>query len=330
MMKTRIGLAALLLLATGCTGNEYTVTPEPPVNARAIRIGQSVQGITRAAVTDGSSVTATVLMCDGATAAWTGFTPVYKNELFGQAVTVRANVSTATFKAGTGAEVKLNQTLYYPTDNTTHSHLAAVAPAGTLTAGTVVSLNSRDGEQDVMWARAVDAGNGDSPAEPVLLAFEHLTAQLNFRMKLKPAADNGERAGKTVSVKSISIQNAQCPVAVNAADGTVTWTGSAPLGVPGIGNIPLGENPVPTGRPVMVNASGSVTVDVVFTVGDGDISYVNIPIKYNGNDLTTVVGYSHQITLNVLESQQAGSTAVTATATVAPWKTGNPGSADLN
>lgn len=330
MMKTRIGLAALLLLAAGCNGNEDISTPETPVNARAIRIGQSVQGITRAAVTEGSNVTATVLMCDGATAAWTGFTPVYKNELFGSKVTVRANASTATFKAGTGAEVKLNQTLYYPTDNTTHSHLAAVSPAGTLTTGTVVSLNSRDGEQDVMWARAVDAGNGGSPAEPVLLSFEHLTTQLSFQVKLKPAADHGAWTGKTVSVKSISIQSAQCPVAVNAADGAVTWTGSASLTVPGIGGTVLSETAAPTGRPVMVNASGSVTVDVVLTVGDKDISYVNIPIKYNGNNLTTVVGYSHQITLNVIEPQQADDIAIAATATVAPWKTGNPGSADLN
>lgn len=330
MMRTRIGLAALLLLAAGCNGNEDISTPETPANARAIRIGQSVQGITRSAVTEGSDVTATVLMCDGATAAWTGFTPVYKNELTGQNLDVRANASTATFKAGTGVEVKLNQTLYYHTDNTTPSHLAAVSPAGTLATGTVVGMNSLDGEQDVMWAKAVAAGNGGSPAEPVLLSFEHLTTQLSFEMKLKPAADHGEWTGKTVSVKGISIQNAQCPVSVNASDGSVTWTGSASLGVPGIAGTVLGEAAVRTGRPVMVNASGSVTVDVVLTVGDEDISYVNIPIKYNGNNLATVVGYSHRITLNVIEPRQAGNTAITATATVAPWKTGNPGSADLN
>lgn len=331
MMKTRIGFAALLLLAAGCSKNEEISMPEAPVNARAIRIGQSVQGLTRAVVTNGSDVTATVLMCDGATADWTNFNPVYQNQLDEDQLTTRANVSTGAFKAGTSTEVKLNQTLYYPTGNETKSHLAAVAPAGTLSGGAVVSFKTRDGEQDVMWAQAVDAGSGNSPADPVLLSFSHLTTQLNFQMKLTPAAQNGEWKDKAVSVKSISVQSAQCPAAVSVADGSVTWTESASLSVPGINNAVLGATAVGTGRPVMLNASGSVTVDVVLSVGGEDLPYVNIPIKYNGGNLSTVVGYSHLITLNVIEPQQAaGNTAITATATVAAWQTGNPGSADLN
>ena len=58
-MKTRIGLAVLALLAAGCSESENMSTPETPVNAKAIRIGQSVQGTTRAAVVEGSLVTAT-------------------------------------------------------------------------------------------------------------------------------------------------------------------------------------------------------------------------------------------------------------------------------
>ena len=82
-MKKGILLAALSLLAVGCSKNESVNTPDTPVNAKAIRIGQSVQGVTRAAVTEGSDVTATILMHDAPATNWGGFIAVKKNDIDG-------------------------------------------------------------------------------------------------------------------------------------------------------------------------------------------------------------------------------------------------------
>ena len=334
-MKTRIGLAVLALLAAGCSESENMGTPEAPVNAKAIRIGQSVQGTTRAAVVEGSDVTATVLMCDGNTADWTGFVAKKANSIISGELKDRANVSTASFKAGTSTTVALNPTLYYThatPASETKSHLVAVAPDGNLaSSGTVVTMKDVDGQQDVMYASVVDAGSESSPTNSLNLAFSHLTTQLNFQVKLTEATGSGEWDNKSVLVKGISIQSAQLPQAVDAANGNVTWTAAASLNVPGISNIGLNTTEVKAGNPVMISAAGSVMVDVVLTVGGTDLTFVNIPIKNGGSNLTTVKGESHLITLNVKEPETAtGTTTIIATATVAPWKTGATGSADLD
>lgn len=335
-MKTRIGLAILALLAAGCSESENMGTPEAPVNAKAIRIGQSVQGTTRAAVVEGSDVTATVLMCDGNTADWTGFVAKKANSITSGTLSDRANVSTASFKAGANAAVTLNPTLYYDNTNnpstTVKSHLVAVAPDGTLaSSGTAVTMKNVDGQQDVMYAEAVDAGSESSPISPLNLTFDHLTTQLNFQVKLTEAAGTGEWDNKAVLVKGISVQNAQLPQAVDAADGSVTWTAASSLNVPGISNIALNATEAKTGNPVMIYAAGSVMVDVVLTVGGTDLSFVNIPIKNGDSDLTTVKGQSHLITLNVKEPEAVtGAASIVATATVNKWVEGTPGSADLD
>ena len=335
-MKTRIGLAILALLAAGCSESENMSTPETPVNAKAIRIGQSVQGTTRAAVIEGSDVTATVLMCDGNTADWTGFTPTYKNDIQSGTLNGRANVSTASFKAGTDATVALNPTLYYAhadPASSTKSHLVAVAPDGNLAAsGTIVTMKTIDGQQDVMYAEAVDAGSESSPTSSINLAFNHLTTQLNFAVKYTPSNGTGEWNGKSISLKSISIQNVQLPQTVDAADGTVSWTdAAAALSVPGIANPALNESATNVGTPVMIKGGSTVKVDVTVTVGGADLPFTNVTIKNGDGDLITETAKAHLITLDVKEPETASDAAtVTATATVTPWEQGAPGSADLD
>lgn len=333
-MRTRITLAALALLAVGCSQNENVDTPEVQVNAKAIRVGQNVQGMTRAVASDGSNVTATVLMCDGAAANWTGFSAVSSNTIAPDgALTARANTATASFKAGTTTTVAFNPTLYYNnTARAEKSHLVAVAPAGNL-AGTTVTMNAVDGEQDVMYATAVDAGSENSPTNPINLSFAHLTTQLNFKVKTTEASGIGDWDGKSVTVKSINVQSAQLPQSVNAADGSVTWNTASALTVPGINNTVLNTSYVQTGSPVMIKGESSVMLDVTLTVGGKDLVFSNVPIKNSSSsDLTTVTGNSHLISLNVTEPQTAtgdGVAIIDVTATVAPWIVGNPGSADL-
>lgn len=288
-MKTKLSVAAMALLLASCSSNDNDLLPENPVNATPIQVSQSVQGMvkTRAAVGVGSDVTATVLVADGDQAAdWTKFSPVLANEVKedgGQnKLTTRATVSTASFKAGSKATVSLNPILYYHTTASTKSWLAAVAPAGTVS-GTTVTIPQTDGEQDVMLADAAEAGSSSSQQKPEL-TFKHLTTQLNFEMKLTTQASGGEWTDKTISLKKISVQDAQVPAEVNVAPasgkaGVSKWTDAAVMNVGGISSVALGADAVRVGNPLMIQASGQVVIDAVISVGGTDITFSNVTIK---------------------------------------------------
>ena len=341
-MKTKLSVAAMALLLASCSSNDNDLLPENPVNATPIQVSQSVQGMvkTRAAVGVGSDVTATVLVADGDQAAdWTKFSPVLANEVKeenGQnKLKTRATVSTASFKAGSKATVSLNPILYYHTTASTKSWLAAVAPAGTVS-GTTVTIPQTDGEQDVMLADAAEAGSSSSQQKPEL-TFKHLTTQLNFEMKLTTQASGGEWSGQTVSLKKISVQDAQVPAEVNVAPasgkaGVSKWTDAAVMNVGGISSVALGADAVRVGNPLMIQASGQVVIDAVISVGGTDITFNNVTIKKQDDaNLSTVAGKSHLITLNVTEPlTPEDATKMTVTATVTDWVAGDAGHADLN
>ncbi len=346
-MKTKLSVAAMALLLASCSSNDNDLLPENPVNATPIQVSQSVQGMvkTRAAVGVGSDVTATVLVADGSSnnpdaADWANFSPVLANEVTedgGQnKLTTRATVSTASFKAGSKATVSLNPILYYHTTSGTKSWLAAVAPAGTVS-GTTVTIPQTDGEQDVMLADAAEAGSSSSQQKPEL-TFKHLTTQLNFEMKLTTQASGGEWDGQTVSLKKISVQDAQVPAEVNVAPasgkaGVSKWTAAAVMNVGGISSVTLGADAVRVGNPLMIQASGQVVIDAVISVGGTDITFSNVTIKKadNSADLSTEAGKSHLITLNVTEPlTPEDATKMTVTATVTDWVAGDAGKADLN
>lgn len=345
-MKTKLSVAAMALLLASCSSNDNDLLPENPVNATPIQVSQSVQGMvkTRAAVGVGSDVTATVLVADGSSnnadaADWANFSPVLANEVTedgGQnKLTTRATVSTASFKAGSKATVSLNPILYYHTTASTKSWLAAVAPAGTVS-GTTVTIPQTDGEQDVMLADAAEAGSSSSASNPEL-TFKHLTTQLNFEMKVT-AQNGGEWTDKTISLKKISVRNAQVPVEVNVAPasgkaGVSKWTDAAMMNVGGISSVALGADAVRVGNPLMIQASGQVVIDAVISVGGTDITFNNVTIKKQDNttDLSTEAGKSHLITLNVTEPlTPEDATKMTVTATVTDWVAGDAGHADLN
>ena len=345
-MKTKLSVAAMALLLASCSSNDNDLLPENLVNATPIQVSQSVQGMvkTRAAVGVGSDVTATVLVADGSSnnadaADWANFSPVLANEVKEESgqnkLKTRATVSTASFKAGSKATVSLNPILYYHTTTGTKSWLAAVAPAGTVS-GTTVTIPQTDGEQDVMLADAAAAGSSSSASEPEL-TFKHLTTQLNFEMKVT-AQNGGEWTDKTISLKKISVRNAQVPVEVNVAPasgkaGVSKWTDAAMMNVGGISSVALGADAVRVGNPLMIQASGQVVIDAVISVGGTDITFNNVTIKKQDNttDLSTEAGRSHLITLNVTEPlTPADATKMTVTATVTDWVAGDAGHAALN
>lgn len=293
----------------------------------------------RAAVENGSRVTATVLTVNYtspyAATAWNNFKAQSSNVVNegDNALTTPANISTATFTAGTAQDVALNPVLYYYPNNGTA--LVAVAPDGNLS-GSKIEMKLQDGEQDVMYADAQHIDTKPSADNsPVTLTFAHKTTQLNFAFKLS-AAPTSSWKDQSVSVKSISIQNASVPVSVNYANGTVNFKKpGTSLDVPGIvaGNS-ISTTAIKIGRPVMVDASSDIKLDVTLTVGSKDYTFSNVPIMKDGTTtkekLQTVIGSSHLITLTVTEPvKPSDGVEITTQATVTEWTSGDPGSGDL-
>ncbi|RHE89525.1 hypothetical protein DW712_17565 [Bacteroides intestinalis] len=333
-MKTKLSLALLtMLIAAGCSESDQSNLPDSPVNAVPIRIGQSVSAVSRAVAENGTSVTATILRCDGDTSSdWSGFTKVDKNVINdSKQLTDRASVSAASFVVGTTQEISLNQELYYHTDGTTNSFVAGISPAGQVAnAGTAVAFSQKDGTQDVMYASAISVGKGDSPAVSRNLTFEHKTTQLNFEIKLEKVSGGGEWNGKRVALKSIAMKEVAVPAAVDAADGTVTWSSAATLAVPGIAETVIAETATAAGSPIMIKAGDKVVVDVAIVVGGDTKVFNNVPVMNGDSHLTTVTGKSHKITLTMKEPATADDAVkITTTATVTPWVVGDSGTAEL-
>ncbi|WP_195579061.1 hypothetical protein [Bacteroides intestinalis] len=333
-MKTKLSLALLtMLIAAGCSESDQSNLPDSPVNAVPIRIGQSVSAVSRAVAENGTSVTATILRCDGDTPSdWSGFTKVDKNVIDGsKQLTARASVSAASFVVGTTKEISLNQVLYYHTDNSTNSFVAGVSPAGQVAnTGTVVAFSQKDGTQDVMYAPAITVGNGGAAALSCDLKFTHQTTQLNFEIKLDKVAGGGEWNGKRIALKSIAVQEVAVPQSVDAANGNVTWSSATTLAVPGITETVIAETATAVGNPFMIKESTQVLLDVTITVDGAEKLFNNIRVVNGDSDLATTTGKSHKITLTMKEPATADDAVkITTTATVTPWIVGDSGTAEL-
>ena len=334
-MKTKLSLALLtLLIAAGCSESDQSNLPDSPVNAVPIRIGQSVSAVSRAVAETGTSVTATILRCDGDTPSnWSGFTKVDKNVIDGatKQLTARASISAASFVGGTTQEISLKQELYYHTDNNTNSFVAGVSPAGQVAdVGTVVTFSQKDGTQDVMHAPAITVGNGTTAAEPRDLKFTHKTTQLNFEIKLDKVSGGGEWNGKRIALKSIAVQEAAVPQSVDVANGNITWSPAATLAVSGVTETVIAETATAAGNPLMIKEATQVLLDVTITVDGADKLFNNIRVVNGDSDLTTTTGKSHKITLTIKEPASAeGAVNITTTATVTPWVAGDSGTAEL-
>lgn len=341
MKKVFLSMAAFALVMASCSKEEVpgTTNPDGVTNAVAIKIGQTVKGLeTKAPVVNSSEVDATVLMHDasGASAEWSKFSAVYQNTVTGGTFTKdadRATVSTATFTAGTKAAVTLAPTLYYPVTGTTnHAFLAAVSPKGTVE-GQTVKMASVDGEQDVMYAPAVDFGVTPTDAATAAnLEFAHKTTQLIFKMKMTAASSDGEWGG-SATLKSISLVDGQLPTAVNFTNGEVSWTTAAPVAVPGISNSAIATTDAAQVGNVLMVKAGGVKVNVEILAGGKTYTYNDVEVMKTDAPTTPLVaaeGSSHTITLSVTEPDKAtGAKEISATATVTEWKTGDAGSADL-
>ena len=339
-MKKVLCMAALALLAASCSNDENEQVIDGKVgNVSPIQITQTVAGVkTKAAIGSGSTVEAVILTHDGSN-DFSSFVPKYDNTLnesneFANA-TDRANVSIATFQAGTAAkDVTLSTTLYYSTTKGDEVYILGVAPKGDIIQNKAIQF-SQDGKQDVMYADKSSAGSENSHDSKPTLAFKHLTTQLKFAAKITRVANGvtGEWGGASVHIKSIAIHNVSLPASLTFNDGKVAW--ASPLdhfSVPEIITTPLSSTATEVSQPVMMNASSSTTIDVVITVGTTEKSYINLPVndEKTNSGLETEISKSHLITLDITEPAQAsGISAITAQATVDEWTEGNSGTVTI-
>ena len=153
---------------------------------------------------------------------------------------------------------------------------------------------------------------------------------MNFEIRLEKVSGGGEWNGKRVALKSIAMKDVAVPEAVDAADGTVTWSSAATLAVPGITETVIAEAATAAGSPIMIKAGDKVVVDVAIVVGGDTKVFNNVPVMNGDSHLTTVTGKSHKITLTMKEPATADDAVkITTTATVTPWVVGDSGTAEL-
>lgn len=339
-MKTILSMAALALIMASCSSEDDNVVINNGNLPQEINIYQSVQGLpSKAAIAAGSTVKAMILTNDGDN-KFESFIPRSTNTLNSDKefanTTDRANATVGTFtaNAGTGQAITLSTKLYYSTEKDTKVYVKGIAPNGDIENATVKF--SQDGLQDVMYAEPVDAGSENSHETSPVLDFAHQTTQLKFAAKITRVQDGvkgGEWGKAAVSIQSIQIHDAELPLSMKIADGTVNW--AAPMShfsVPMSNTSPLNnEVAADVSQPVMMKNGTNITIDVTIRVGNDDKTFTRLPVMNDEKTfLTTEIGKSHLVTLNISEPTEAsGVSPIEPTATVQEWKSGAAGSVDI-
>lgn len=342
-MKKKVLLAALIAVAlSSCNKNEMEGPDAPAANQLAeIKVGQTVEGLTKAAINVGDAVEAVIIATNGDVPEdWQTFVPVLENTFTQNdpwSAEKFANVSIGSFEAGNNQPVGLNPSLYASQDGAT---LTGIAPKGTVANGKV-TFTVQDAQQDVMTAEttpknAVSGGKID----PFSLTFKHRTAQLRFSFGATNADGNGAWENADIIVKSVTVKKAFVPQAVKLNELEMVWTkiaqnflldGFTKNVVTGKYDTDSNEADfVTVDKQALIKPGETVELDVVLTIDGVDKSYTAIKPMKDGNNLVTAEGKYHNISLTVKEPvTPTGTPEIIATATVEDWQAGDEGSAEL-
>ena len=347
-MKKILSMAALALVMAGCSNDDENVKIDngEASNAVAIQISQKVAGVeSKAAITPGADMLATIIMVDESSSTsspdFAQFTPKTENELMDDGTggkklgsdEKRANVATTEFKANTVAgSISLTPTLYYPVSaNSKKTWILGVSPQGVVDKTKVTFNGTADGSQDVMYAVHQAAGASATDKTNPELTFNHQTTQLLFVAQLTDEdLSKTEWKDQTVSVKSIIIQKAQVPTAINIADGSLVCT-EKNISVAGC-NTALKATPCAKSTPVMIQEASSVVVDLILNVGNKTVTYTNLVVQKTsgGGNLATGAGKSHLITFTITAPVSASDgTKIETTAKIVDWETGEAGKVEI-
>lgn len=324
--------AATLVFLIGCNDTDSVDNTAAPTPKVEIKLGSSVAGVEpRAAILPGQSITIQLLGREGTLdAGWSGATQTW---------TANGTFTTSV----TGNPIRIANPQYYNNENADlHTFVLGIYPSGVLQ-GDKILFSSMNGEQDVMLSAWTDAGSKNMYAptegaktpvpEPASLLFEHCTAQIYFEAGLQNNS-SGQGFASPVSLESITLKNAGLPQAVDAAHVAVEFTQTDGLPVPGINAQLLSLTAATCGRPVMVNASGEVRVDIVININGARKLFNDVLITDTdgtGGNLVTQIGKRHKVTLTFQapEKPADGSVELNVSASIKEWEEGNSGSTTL-
>ena len=297
MKKQLIPIFVLSALLAGCSAGEEAGNALPDDAPVPILLGSglSMEAATKAPVTTNDPFTAGI-------AGWeTKGTPDYTAAPTwgGDDVTIDATASTVP------AAVTWSPQQYYHADEDMNTYMIAWHPAGTWNAAdNTVTLTPTDGSADVLWASPVQGSKADK-GTPLNLAFDHLTAQLNFQV----VAGTGLAAGTTV--QEITVQRVQVPTGLKVADGTLIAGTAANYAALTGGTDVIGSPAAAVGNPLMIVPTGGNTLTVsVKTSGSAAPLTGTVTLTENMQ-----AGKAYTITLTFTQA------AIDVTSTVAEWTT---------
>lgn len=297
MKKQLIPIFVLSALLAGCSAGEETGNALPDDAPVPILLGSglSMETSTKAPVNTNDPFTAGI-------AGWeTKGAPDYTTAPTwgGGDVTIDATASTAL------SPVTWNPQQYYHADEEMATYMIAWHPAGTWNAAnnTVIFPNT-DGSVDVLRASPISGTKADKD-DPQNLAFEHLTAQLNFQV----VAGTGLASGTTV--QEITVRGVQVPTELKVADGTLIAGAAANYAALTGGTDVIGPTASAVGNPLMIVPTGGNTLTVsVKTSGSAAPLTGTVTLTKNMQ-----AGKAYTITLTFTQA------AIDVTSTVAEWTT---------
>ena len=299
MKKQLIPIFVLSALLAGCSAGEETGNALPDDAPVPILLGSglSMETSTKAPVTTNAPFTAGI-------AGWeTKGTPDYTAAPTwgGGDVTIDATASTSTAPSA----VTWNPQQYYHADEDVDTYMIAWHPAGTWNAANnTVTFPNTDGSTDVLWASPIHGTKADKD-DPQNLAFEHLTAQLNFQV----VEGTGLAAGTTV--QEITVQGVQVPTGLKIENGTLIAGAAADYAALTGGTGAITSTAAAVGNPLMIVPTDGNTLTVsVKTSGSADPLTGTVTLTENMQ-----AGKAYTITLTFTQA------AIDVTSTVAEWTT---------
>lgn len=302
---TTLWLVVAAVLSSGCSKVGESEDPQPtPGTDRPIRLSAGLQAVTKAAVSTGTSFTASVGGWESAGVAD-----------YGKAASW---LSTASVTASESAsDIALTPKQYYSQNGAERTYIKAWYPQGTFSGGVVSfagDANYRgDGTDDILLSGEVSGSALDAATRT--LAFGHLTTQLRFTVQ------GDALFGTTTTVQSITLKGTGVPAGLDLRTNALVYDASTGVKVPGInGTQTITEQVAPVGEAVMVPPLAGNTFRI--DVQTSDVTYRDVLVTVQ-DDARTLPGKAYTIALTFAGYE------ITTQASVAEWDYTGTGSGDV-
>lgn len=204
-------------------------------------------------------------------------------------------------------------TQYYASDGK-ETHIAGLYLGENITPAPTVSDKSVsftiDGDQDILFAPAINVGSRNEPVENNVLAFEHKLTQ--FKFVAKTGANIGAINGINVNIKNYNTTST-----ISLVDGTFgTW--ATPISTKNITLNALANNGEsnPSAGIMLQPGLKNIVLDVTASDYLSTVQTLTINGKDGANSDSFEAGKSYTITITFKGKE------VTASATISPWVDG--------